>query len=151
MKAFVCVAVLCVSCLAWAAPDASVTKDAAIADAKAEVAKAKDDGEKLGLLVDGLKAAFSNGWRAGIAAVISLLMFFWRRFDTLVLAKIPNKWLPFVVAGVAFLAAIPASLTVEPWSWTTFIWQGLLTGAQAMALWSIVLKHVLKRFLPEGQ
>lgn len=150
----VCVAML-FAVPAWAVPDAASVADAsldtALADAKIEVKVATDEAEKLQGAVAALKGLFDNGWRAGIAGVIALLMFIWRKFDTVLLAKIPNAWLPLIVAGVAFLGAIPAALTADPWSWKTFLWQGLLTGAQAMAFWSIALKHLLKRFLPEGQ
>jgi hypothetical protein len=81
--------------------------------------------------------------QAGIAGIICLFVFAWRRFlSGLLIGKIPSKFLPLVTMGVAFLAAIPQSLTVTPWSWKTFVWQGLITGAEAMMFWSAVVKFV---------
>jgi hypothetical protein len=95
--------------------------------------------------VSAIVAAFkSEHVRAGIAGILCLLVWVWRRFASkLLIGKIPNKWLPLVMAGVAFLAAIPTTLAATPWSWSAFLWQGLITGAEAMAFWSVLFKFVL--------
>jgi len=81
--------------------------------------------------------------QAGVAGIICLFVFAWRRFlSGLLIGKIPSRFLPLVTLGVAFLAAIPQNLTVTPWSWKTFVWQGLITGAEAMSFWSVVVKFV---------
>lgn len=95
--------------------------------------------------VSAIVAAFKTEHvRAGIAGILCLLVWAWRRFASkLLIGKIPNKWLPLVTALVAFLAAIPTTLAATPWSWSTFLWQGLITGAEAMAFWSVLFKFVL--------
>lgn len=144
-------AVVCLAATAAGAPDALIP-DAGVhpvhpAESTPDVPVSVDG------VVDGVngivKAFESHHIRAGIAGIITLLVFVWRRFDKYVIAKIPSKWLPFIVAGVAFAAAIPQALVAEHWNWKTFVWQGLITGAEAMAFWSLLAKHVLKRFLPE--
>jgi len=91
-----------------------------------------------------VEAFKSEHVRVAIAGILVLLIWAWRRFASkLLIGKIPNKWLPLVTALVAFLAAIPTTLAATPWSWSTFLWQGLITGAEAMAFWSVLFKFVL--------
>ena len=105
--------------------------------------------EAVGTVQQVIASFKSEHVRAGIAGLITLLIFIWRRFlSGFIIGKIPSKYLAFVTAGVAFLAALPVALAASPWSWMTFVWQGLITGAEAMAFWSLFGKHLLARFLP---
>ncbi len=101
--------------------------------------------------VQGIVKAFSGDRaRAGIAGVLCLLIFIWRRFGAgFLIGKVPSKFLPLLTAGVAFLAALPLAIATDPWSWKAFIWQGLITGAEAMAFWSVVVKFIFP--MPEAK
>lgn len=136
------------------AADASATDAVVTVDAEVAPAGAPKPPESVDEAVDAAKKAFldfkSEHVRAGIAGIICILMFVWRKFGAgFLIGKIPNKALPFITAGIAFLGALPVALVAEPWSWKTFIWQGLVTGAEAMAFWSLLVKFVLARTLPD--
>lgn len=145
-----------------AATDAQPEKsDAAVVkvDAKASTSQPTEKPEEpksIDEAVDAAQSVFADfkqeKWRAGIAGCITLLVFLWRRFASgFLLDKLPPKALPFVTAGVAFLAAIPVTLAADPWSWKDFIWQGLITGGQAMAFWSLLFKFVVGKTLKKDE
>lgn len=90
-----------------------------------------------------VKSFTSEHVRAGIAGIICILIFIWRRFlSGWLIGKIPSRYLPLLTTGVAFLAALPVAIATDPWSWKTFLWQGLITGAEAMAFWSVIVKFI---------
>lgn len=99
--------------------------------------------EAVGTFQGIVKNFTSEHVRAGIAGIICLIVFLWRRFlSGLLIGKIPSKYLPLLTTGVAFLAALPIAIATDPWSWKTFLWQGLITGAESMALWSVIFKFI---------
>jgi hypothetical protein len=53
------------------------------------------------------------------------------------------------VALVGFLASIPGALMVKPWSWGTFIVDGLLISGAAVLFWSTLGKKLLGKWLPD--
>jgi hypothetical protein len=140
--ALLCLLVCSTGLAADAGADAVVVADAAAAPASAPtIPTTIEEG------VDTVKKTVSwfrsHEFRAGIAGVLALLIGLWRKTNKFFIAKVPKKALPWLTAGVAFLATIPFALTVEPWSWKTFVWEGLITGAGAMAWWSMVISNVL--------
>jgi len=88
-------------------------------------------------------------WKAAIGALLMFLVFIWRKLDPFIAPKIPPKFLPFVVALVGFVASIPGTLAVTPWSWGTFIINGLLISGTAVLFWGTVGKLLLGKFLPD--
>jgi hypothetical protein len=92
----------------------------------------------------GIVRSFSSEHvRAGIAGCICLLVFLWRRFgEKFLIGKIPSRFLPLLTAGVAFLAALPIAIMVTPWCWKAFVWQGLVTSAEAAFFWGLILKFI---------
>lgn len=89
-------------------------------------------------------------WRPAIAALITLIIFFWRRYlGVLLIKKIPAKHLGWVTAVIGLLAALPANLATEPFVWWKFVLDGFVTGAEAALLWSTVGKLVLPKVFGE--
>lgn len=90
--------------------------------------------------------AFKDGdYREGVALAIMLLVFLGRRFTMLLSEKIPAKALPYIVAGLAFLASIPTGLTGADFAWSKFIWHSIIAGAEAIALWTMLGKLLLPK------
>lgn len=92
-------------------------------------------------------SAFKGGkFREAIAGIIVLLLFLWRRFASkLIVGKLSPWWTGFVTMLLGYLGAIPEALAVEPWKWSTFIFTGLLTSAEAMLVWSMLGKKLLPK------
>jgi len=143
---------LVVTSAAVAAPDAAPD---AVIDASGIVGTTHDSGAPaipttVDEAVDVVKSTVN--WfetehiRAGIAGIIALLVGIWRKTNRLFIDKVPRKVLPFLVAGVAFLATVPVALSAPQWSWWGFFWRGLITSAEAMAFWSLGVKAILSAF-----
>jgi uncharacterized SAM-binding protein YcdF (DUF218 family) len=97
--------------------------------------------------VSSIVALFKAGeYRSAIAAVITLLIFFWRRYaQSWAIVKIPAKHVAWVTALVGLIAALPAHLVADPFVWRRFLLDGFLIGGRAVLLWSTVGKHVLPK------
>jgi hypothetical protein len=91
--------------------------------------------------------AFKGGkLREGVAGVLVLLVFFWRRFGAKFLIGKLSTWqvgLVTVIAGLVL--TIPEALTMEPFDWKAFVWSGLLTSAEGMLVWKTVGQKVLPK------
>jgi hypothetical protein len=101
----------------------------------------------------GIWTAFKGGkWRSGVAAIIVLLVFIWRRFlHTFIIGKVSSWWAGFIVVLLSYVGSVPEALAAEPFKWTVFVWSGLLTSAQAMLLWQMVGKKVLPKVFGEPE
>lgn len=84
-------------------------------------------------------------WRPAIALLITIIVFVVRKF----LSKIPSNALPWVAAGLGILSALPAHLAQDPFVWWKFLLDGFIVGSEAIALWSLVAKKVLGKYLPD--
>jgi hypothetical protein len=85
-----------------------------------------------------------NHIREGVAALITLLVFLWRRFLGRLLMDKLSPWTTGLVTVIlGFLGTLPAALTTPEFVISGFIFQSLLTSAEAMLLWSMVGKKVL--------
>jgi hypothetical protein len=93
--------------------------------------------------------AFKGGkYREAIAGLITLLLFVWRRFGSKILiGKMSPWWVAFTAALIGFLGTIPEGLTMVPFSWWTFLWNGFATSAESMAFWTLIGKPILPRIL----
>ena len=91
--------------------------------------------------------AFKGGnYREGIAIVLTLVVFLWRRFLGRLLMDKLSPWATgFVTVLLAFLATIPEALTADPFVLGEFIMSALITSGEAMLLWQIVGKKVLPK------
>ena len=155
LKYFICTIVLCLSLVALAgtepckvcyaaSPDAGTSWVGGIPE-KTTVAPH----HPLSTLWEALK---KGNYREFVAGTITLLVFFWRRFGpTFIIGKIPNKYLPFVTAGVALLTRIPLLLVDKDFSWDWFALEAFITGAEAIAFWSMVGKFVLPTIIDKTQ
>jgi hypothetical protein len=137
------ITVLGMSGLAYGAVDAG--KDVASADIPIP------SGQDIGQTVDLLKqivAGFKDGsYREAIAALITLLVFLWRRFfNNFVMAKIQDTfWVAIIAAGLGFLSTLAVQLVVGDFSWAKFLLEGFVTSAEALALWTLVGKKLLPK------
>jgi hypothetical protein len=152
-------AVLFFGWLALAAPDASAPASQPVTKAepasqpatmKAEEKKAEEPppvAEQVSMIYEFFKDA---KYREGVAALIVLVVFLWRRYlSKLLIGKVPKKYLPFVVAGVGFLASIPVALAAKELTWGHFVVQGLVLSGEAVLFYSTVLKHLLPKVFGE--
>lgn len=140
------------SVLVWAAspPEGAEVKKTEEAK-KPETKKVTEEPENV---VSGVKMVVKlfkeHKWRPAIAALLTLIIFFWRRFiGKLLIAKIPAKYMAWVTAGIGLLATLPAHLMVEKFNIWTFLLDGFVTGAEAAILWSLVGKHLLPKVFGE--
>lgn len=139
-----------------AAPAAPATQPAAKpAPAKpASVPVEPATAEEAISLVGVIGKLFKDGaYRPAVGAIITLLMFIWRRFASgLLIGKVPAKHLGWFTAALGVLAAIPASLATEPWSWGKFFADALLISGPAVLFWTTLGKTLLPKVfgaLPE--
>lgn len=134
--------------------DLSLPSDAQAGDAQAapkekpKEPQSVDEAVQSGL---GTVSAFKGGkYREAVASLIMLLMFLWRRLGAKFLADKLSGWQMTLVAGIlGYVGSIPEALTLEPFSWWTFAWQGLITGSEAVMLWQILGKKLLPKMFGE--
>lgn len=82
--------------------------------------------------------------RLGVSALLMLFIYLWRRFGSrFLIGKLPSKYLPLLTLGVGYLASVPIELMKPDFSWSSFVLNGLLLSAPAMALWSTIFKFWL--------
>jgi hypothetical protein len=95
----------------------------------------------------GVVANFKGGkYREAVAGIIVLVIFLWRRFAAkLVIGKVSTWWVGFITLLLGYLGSIPEALTMDPFSWWTFVWSGLLTGAESMAFYLMLGKKLLPK------
>lgn len=100
--------------------------------------------------VTGVYKLFKNKeWRPAFAALLTLLIFFWRRFDSKLIGKLPAKHLAWITALVGMLGALVPHLLAPTWSWGDFVLDGLLLGSTAALFWSTLGKLVLPKIFGE--
>lgn len=95
--------------------------------------------------------AFKGGkYREGIAGLIVLLVYFWRRYGSkLVIGRLSPWWVGFVTVLFGYIGTLPEMLAAESFNWVNFIWAGLITSGQAMLFWQTVGKKVLPKVFGE--
>lgn len=102
--------------------------------------------EDPGAAVSAMVQAFKEGrWAAAIGLLITLLVWFTRRF---VWKFIPQKVLPWLTFSFAMLITVSIELIAGVVWWKTLI-DGFLTCGAAMAFWSLVLKQFSGDKAPE--
>jgi hypothetical protein len=101
--------------------------------------------------VKSIWADFKGGkYREAMAGVVVVLLFLWRRFASrLIVGKLSKWWLAFVTMLLGYLGTIPEALTMDPFSWGKFVWTGLITGSEAMAIWFLIGKKILPNLFDE--
>jgi len=115
--------------------------------AAASAPAAGAEGAEVGAVVQLLQ---NHQWRPAVAALLTLLMFFWRRYGgVLVIKWIPASHLGWVTALVGFVATLPAHLTAPTFSWGAFVLDGLITGGEAGLFWSTLGRQMLPRLFGE--
>lgn len=126
------------------------TKLEPIAPAPSVVAKRLEaEPTELDLIKTAYESFKGHKYREGAATVILLLVFFLRRFSTWFQAKVPSKWLPLFVAGLAFVGSVPIALASEGFSWASFVWNGLICSAEATFFYSLLGKFILPKVFGE--
>lgn len=147
---------------AWAA-DAGASAGAAVAPAPAPTSAPAasttapaqpQTPEDIVSLVGLIGKLFKDGaYRPAVGAIITLLMFLWRRFGSgLLIGKIPTKHLGWITAAIGVVAALPAALAANPWSWSKFAVDALLISGPAVLFWTTLGKLLLPKVfgaLPE--
>jgi hypothetical protein len=84
--------------------------------------------------------AFKDGrWAAGIGLAIMFLIWILRKF---IWKLIPKKVLPWLTLGLGCTVTVAVELITGVIWWQTLI-DGFLASASAMALWTLIFKHVL--------
>ena len=146
---------LLVPSISTAAPDSGATEAAATAPTAASSAPStasqpsKEPKDISEAVAEGKSVVsdFKGGkWREAIAGCITLLIFLWRRFASkLIIGKVSSWWVGLITVLVGYLGSIPQALSSGSFSWSTFIWTGLLTSAEAMLLWQMVGQTVLPK------
>lgn len=128
-------------------PAAAPTKPAAPATPAAPAAEPEDAVTLFKMVV----TLFKDGaYRPAIGALITLLMFFWRRFlSGLLIGKIPTKHLGWFTAALGVLAAIPAALSTSPFDIWKFLLDALLISGPAVLFWTTLGKTVLPKLFGE--
>lgn len=131
------------------AASAPVTAAApAVAPTATEPAATPDPEKDLGGFMVLLLDAFKNkNWGVFAGLVIMLLVWITRKF----IPKMPTSALPWVSAGMGIVASVATDL-IAGGTWYVAIFNGLLLGAAASGMWSLVGKHVFvkKETAPEA-
>lgn len=84
--------------------------------------------------------AFKEGrWAAGIGLAVMFLIWVLRKF---IWTLIPKKVLPWLTLALGCAVTVATELIAGIVWWQTLI-DGFLASASAMALWSLLFKHVL--------
>jgi hypothetical protein len=90
-------------------------------------------------VISNMVQAFKEGrWAAGIGLLLTLLVWFTRRF---VWKFIPKNALPWLTFGLAMLITVSLELISGLVWWKTLI-DGFLTCGAAMAFWTLLFKKV---------
>lgn len=132
------------------APKADVGGDSPDADT-GDTGAAADDGDKPAELetddeaVDAAKDLFSalqqKQWALALGLALSLLVFGLRKVK--VLDKVPSKMVPWLTAALGVATYMGAALMVDGADLVEALLGGAMTGAAAVGLWEMVLKHLL--------
>jgi len=98
-------------------------------------------------------ASFKGGkYREGIAGVIVVLLFLWRRFGAgFIIGKLSPWTVGLVTVALGFAGSVPEALMADPFGWKTFIWTGILTSAEAMLFWQMIGKRVLPKLFAKDE
>jgi hypothetical protein len=97
--------------------------------------------EDLGGFLSAVGDAFKNkNWGVLAGLIIMLVVWVVGKF----VPKMSPKYLPWVSAGLGILGSISTDLFAGG-VWYTAIFNGLLIGAAASGMWSLVGKHVLPK------
>jgi len=115
-----------------------VTVDPALADAALKAATPdpeKDLGGFMSMMIDAFK---NRNWGVFAGLIIMLLVWVTRKF----IPKMKADYLPWVSAAMGIVVSIATDL-VAGGTWYFAIFNGLLIGAAASGMWSLVGKHVL--------
>jgi hypothetical protein len=82
-------------------------------------------------------------YREAIAGVITILMFVWRKFgSSFLVGKLSTNWLRVIVVMFGLLGTLPAALAATTFGWQDFIVNSLITSAEAIAFWHVVLEKL---------
>lgn len=119
----------------------TVKSDDPVDDAEKEIDDATKDidddpGGILALIVD---LAKSGRWGPFAGQVLLFLVWVLRKY---IWKLIPTNYLPWITLGAALVASVAVGLVAENAWWEVLI-DGLITGGSAMALWSLLFKHLM--------
>lgn len=95
----------------------------------------KDLGGFMSLMIDSFK---NKNWGVFAGLLIMLLVWVTRKF----IPKMPTNYLPWVSAAMGIVVSVATDL-IAGGTWYYAIFNGLLIGAAASGMWSLVGKHVL--------
>lgn len=101
----------------------------------------------------GVWSAFKGGkYREGIAGIIMVVVFIWRRFGSkFIIGKLSPWWVGFITVLCGYVGTIPEALSSDVFSWGQFFWAGLLTSGEAMLFWQTLGKKVLPKLFGESK
>ena len=113
------------------------------ADEKAEgPAEVETDEEAVEAAGELINAIQTKHWGLAIGLGLTLLVFVLRKVK--VLSKVPSKALPWVTAVLGILGYMAAAFMSDGANLTDAALGGLMTGAAAVGLWEMLLKHFLQ-------
>lgn len=123
------------------APAADVKSDDPVKDAEEKIDDATKTIEENPVeSVSAIVQAFKEGrWAAGIGLALMFVIWILRKF---IWKLIPQKVLPWLTLGLGCTVTVAIELISGIVWWQTLI-DGFLASASAMALWSLIFKHVL--------
>lgn len=123
-----------------AKPAADVKSDP-VKDAAKKIDGATEDiNEHPAENISAIIQAFKEGrWAAGIGLAVMFLIWVLRKF---IWTLIPKKVLPWLTLALGCTVTVATELIAGIVWWQTLI-DGFLASASAMALWSLLFKHVL--------
>jgi hypothetical protein len=128
--------------------DAGVVKS----DAASKPTEPKTSEDAISVLKTVVKNFKDGEIRLGVAGILMLLIFVYRRFISgFVLDKAGKKWVPFIVAAVGFAASLVLELANPVFSWRNFLLGGLFTSGSAVLFWSTLGKLVLPKVFGEPE
>jgi len=98
-----------------------------------------------------VKAIKDKNWKVLVSTILMLIIFFANTFLLKFLSADAKKnAIPWITVGTATLLLFAGTLAAGG-SWWDALNDGFITGAAASGLWSLVGKHVLKRFTAKAE
>lgn len=121
----------------------AVTTTAAQAASTQAASQPNSIPEAVGQAVSVWQLVAGGKYREGIAVGLMLLVWAWRRYlGAYLIGKLSPWGVGFATVLLGFVATLPAALLAEQFSWGRFVWESLVTSAEAMLFWQMIWKRL---------